>query len=74
MDDLKKELENRKPTLYTSNEMPSIVYLKDWSLTKCYDGAVINSLTIHYGNKQISILLTDDLYQEIKKMMEEENE
>lgn len=67
-------MEDRKPIIQPYNETPSIIYLKDWSLTKCYDGEIVNSLTIHYGNKQISILLTEDLYQEIKKMMEDKNE
>ena len=41
-----------------------------WNLTKCYDGAIQNALQINYGDKNIIILITDDLYLALKKLTE----
>lgn len=41
-----------------------------WNLTKCYTGEMMNGLQINYGNKNITILITDDLYLELKKLTE----
>jgi len=47
-----------------------ILSLPLWNLTKCYSGEIINGLQINYGNKNITILITDDLYLELKKLTE----
>ena len=55
-----------KPTAQEIGILP----LPIWNLTKCYDGAILNGLQINYGNKNITILITDDLYLELKKLTE----
>lgn len=47
-----------------------ILPLPLWNLTKCYDGAIRNGLQINYGNKNITLLIPDDLYLELKKLTE----
>ena len=55
-----------KPTAQEIGILP----LPLWNLTKCYSGEIINGLQINYGNKNITILITDDLYLELKKLTE----
>ena len=53
----------------TAQEM-GILPLPVWNLTKCYTGEIMNGLQINYGNKNITILISDDLYLELKKLTE----
>ena len=56
----------KRPTAQEIGILP----LPLWNLTKCYTGEIMNGLQISYGNKNITILITDDLYLELKKLTE----
>lgn len=55
---------------YEREQQTGVYPLPIWNLTKCWDGAILNALQISYGDKNIIILITDDLYLELKKLTE----
>ena len=69
IEEMDRVLSNR-PTAQEIGILP----LPLWNLTKCYSGEIINGLQINYGNKNITILITDDLYLELKKLIETQKE
>ena len=61
-----KKIIRKRPTAQEIGILP----LPLWNLTKCYTGEIMNGLQINYGDKNITILITDDLYQELQKLTE----
>ncbi len=68
--EFKRRILNNKPFIETKPIVEEITPLPMWNLTKCYTGEIMNGLQINYGNKNITILITDDLYLELKKLTE----
>ena len=54
---------------YKQNGDCYVMPVRQWELSKCFVDEVRNTIQLNYGNKSISILITDDLYQEIQKML-----
>lgn len=71
MEDIKtiEEMEKIIRKRLTAQDI-EVLPLPLWNLTKCYTGEIMNGLQINYGNKNITILITDDLYLELKQLTE----